>query len=112
MIGQRIYKSTFEAGHFIEGHAKCGTQHGHSYHLNVYVTADLDVWQDFANLKKDVDTFVQTKYDHQFLGNMSAEELSSNIANYLEKIGYGGQLELFETEKFGIWVRFGNARNK
>lgn len=107
MIGQRIYKSTFEAGHFIEGHPKCGTQHGHSYHLNVYVDANLDEWQDFADLKNDVDQHVQQKYDHQFLGNKSAETLSGQIANYLEKIGYAGYLELFETEKFGIWVRFG-----
>jgi 6-pyruvoyl-tetrahydropterin synthase len=106
LIGQRIYKSTFEAGHFIEGHPKCGTQHGHSYHLNVYVTADLDEWQDFADLKRDVDNHVQTKYDHQFLGNMSAEELASKIAKHLVSIGYGGHLELYETDKFGIMVTF------
>ena len=102
----RIYKSSFEAGHYIEGHPKCGIQHGHSYHLIVSFQQDLDEWQDFADIKKDVDDYVQIKLDHQFLGNASAEKISQMIANYLASRHYTGWLELFETEKFGVLRHF------
>ena len=106
IIDYRIYKSAFEAGHFIEGHPKCGVQHGHSYHLNVYVLSNLKTWQDFADIKTIVDGYVQVKLDHQFLGNASAEQISDDIATYLTHKGMQGYLELYETEKFGIKRHF------
>ena len=109
----RIYKSVFESGHLIQGHPKCGVQHGHSYHLSVFFESDLANWQDFADLKTLVDNYVQVRLDHHFLGNASAEQISQDIANYLSDEGYEGWLELFETEKFGV-IRhfFKHARNQ
>lgn len=103
----RIYRVTFEAAHYIEGHPKCGVKHGHSYHLCVNLHSDdLNKWIDFADIKGDVDEFVMKKLDHQDLGNASAEEISKKIADYLEKIGYHGNLDLFETEKYGVYRSF------
>jgi 6-pyruvoyl-tetrahydropterin synthase len=110
MLDLRIYKSTFEAGHFIEGHPKCGVQHGHSYRLTVNLQSNLDKWQDFADIKKDVDEYVQVKLDHQFLGNASAEEISAWIGHHMEQKGYRGWLELFETDKFGVLRHFASDK--
>jgi 6-pyruvoyl-tetrahydropterin synthase len=107
LIQQRIYRSTFEAGHFIDGHPKCGVQHGHSYHLSVAIDSNFSKWYDFADLKSEIDNHVQIQYDHQFLGNVSAEQLATRIAKHLTSIGYAGYLELFETEKFGVALTFG-----
>ena len=106
MTFQRIYKSTFEAGHFIEGHPKCGVQHGHSYHLNVYLNGHVDEWLDFADIKKMVDGYVQVKLDHQFLGNKSAESIVQDIRDNVFNGEEHGMLELFETEKFGVRLLF------
>lgn len=103
---ERIYKSSFEAAHLIKGHPKCGVPHGHSYHLNVYFNGDIEVWVDFHDLKTAVDSFVQTKYDHQDLGDMTAEKIAAEIATYLQDSNYSGYLELFETEKFGVRLHF------
>jgi 6-pyruvoyl tetrahydropterin synthase/QueD family protein len=103
---QRVYRSTFEAGHFIEGHPKCGVQHGHSYHLNVYIDGDIDKWLDFADIKKSVDNYVQKELDHHFLGNISAEQIAKDIALKMEMAGYHGKLELMETDKFGVTLQF------
>jgi len=104
---QRTYKSTFEAGHFIRGHPKCGVQHGHSYNLIVHVNGFAEKWLDFADIKTTVDSFVQKKFDHQFLGDISAEKISEQISEYLETNGWSGKLELMETSKFGITLPFG-----
>lgn len=104
----RIYKVTFEAAHLIEGHPKCGIKHGHSYHLTVNVhTDDLNTWLDFADIKKDVDEYVMKEMDHKDLGNASAEQITKRIADYLVSIGYHGNLDLFETEKYGVYRSFG-----
>jgi len=107
-LGYRIYKSIFEAGHFIEGHPKCGVQHGHSYHLDVKILEPelLTHWVDFADIKHLVDNFVQTTFDHQYLGNKSAEQIATDIAAYLTDHGHHGHLILMETEKFGVETVF------
>lgn len=59
-------------------------------------------WVDFADIKILVDEYVQTKLDHQFLGNASAEKISRWICNYLAGKMLHGDIVLYETSKFGI----------
>jgi 6-pyruvoyl-tetrahydropterin synthase len=108
MFLQRVYKSTFEASHFIKDHEKCGTRHGHSYKLIVYMNGDTSKWEDFADIKNIVDSYVQTKYDHKDLDNISAEEIAGDIARYLTEQSCQGKLELQETEKYSIMLAFGS----
>ena len=103
---QRIYKAAFEAGHFIKGHPKCGVQHGHSYHLTICLDGDSDKWYDFADLKNEVDHLINTRFDHKFLGDKTAESIAEDIVNELKLKEWGGSLELFETDKYGIRLNF------
>jgi 6-pyruvoyl-tetrahydropterin synthase len=103
---QRIYKAAFESGHFIEGHPKCGVQHGHSYHLTVCLNGDSQTWYDFADMKKEIDDLINESYDHRFLGNKTAESIAEEIVHTLKLKNFGGSLELFETDKFGVKLNF------
>lgn len=103
MILTRVYKTTFDSSHCIEGHPQCGEIHGHTYHVTVKVTGSSNVWLDFKTLRDDVNEYVH-KLDHKPLGNITAEEICFNIAVYLRDKGYTGQVELFETEKFGVII--------
>ena len=100
----RIYKTGFEAAHHIKGHPKCGRTHGHSYKLNVFVRGFAEEWVDFKDIKKTVDSFINTIYDHRDLGNMTAEAIALDIVRYFQKFKWEGYIELYETAKFGIMM--------
>jgi 6-pyruvoyl-tetrahydropterin synthase len=103
---QRIYKAAFEAGHFIKDHPKCGVQHGHSYHLTVCLDGNSQVWYDFADIKTAIDNLLNSRFDHKFLGDKTAESIAEDIVNELQLEHYHGSLELFETDKFGVKLNF------
>lgn len=105
----RIYKSSFEAAHVIEGHPKCGVKHGHSYALTVFLKGDSNQFLDFHDLKTIVDSFVQTRYDHRDLGNITCEQIAEQIALHLSSNSFSGTVKLFETSKFGVSFRFGSS---
>jgi 6-pyruvoyl-tetrahydropterin synthase len=110
---QRVYKTSFEMAHVIKGHPVCGIEHGHSYRLTVYFDGFSNEWVDFHDLKDVVDKEIKEKYDHKkdIKGNVfeiSAEMLAFNIGNYLYKKGYSGELELYETDKYGVKIKFGS----
>lgn len=97
--------------HIIKDHPVCGIEHGHSYHLNVYLNGHSEKWVDFHDIKQVVESEISSKYDHKKdktgkVFEISAEELAMNIGQYLQKAGYGGYLELFETEKYGVRYDF------
>jgi len=63
---------TFDAAHRIRGHAgKCAYLHGHTYHLEVTVTAEaldgLDMVMDFDDLREVVRKAVLGRWDHATL---------------------------------------------
>lgn len=108
MLLLRGYKTAFEAAHYIEGHPHCGDKHGHSYHLNVYMIGESNEWVDFAKIKEDVESIIKKpNYDHHDLGNRTAETIASEIGDKLAVKGYSGELELSETDKFSVKVKFG-----
>lgn len=62
----------FDAAHRIRGHAgKCAYLHGHTYHLEVTVTAEaldpLDMVMDFDDLREVVRKAVLDRWDHATL---------------------------------------------
>ncbi|MBS7563253.1 6-carboxytetrahydropterin synthase QueD [Mucilaginibacter sp. Bleaf8] len=76
-----IYKQfVFDAAHYLphvpEGH-KCKQIHGHTYHLTVFVTGDLqdkEGWiMDFTDLKAAVKPVID-QLDHAFLNNIDGLE--------------------------------------
>lgn len=103
MLITRVYKTTFEASHFIEGHPECGKVHGHSYNVTVKVTGRTESWFDFKSLKNDTEEVIKL-LDHSPLGDITAEEIAYRISSHLVRKGYVGLVELFETAKFGVIV--------
>jgi 6-pyruvoyltetrahydropterin/6-carboxytetrahydropterin synthase len=111
VIITRVYKTTFEASHFIEGHPECGKVHGHSYNVTVKVTGISSKWLDFKTVKQDTEEIIK-KYDHEPLGNITAEQICYQIACHLRDKGYAGQVELWETAKFGVIVGIASTMEK
>jgi 6-pyruvoyl-tetrahydropterin synthase len=93
----------------IEGHPKCGVKHGHSYQLVCRFAGATEKFEDFAEIKQRVDEYVQPKYDHQDIGDKTAEEIAGDICAYLTSFGYDGEIELSETAKFSVTLQFGRA---
>lgn len=63
---------TFDAAHRIQGHAgRCAYLHGHTYHLEVVVSAEhldpLDMVMDFDDLREVVRKAVLDSWDHATL---------------------------------------------
>lgn len=72
------------------------------------MNGDTSQWEDFADIKNLVDSIVQTRYDHQDIGNMTAEQIIGEIAKELTSKGHQGKLELSETEKYSVLLAFGS----
>jgi 6-pyruvoyltetrahydropterin/6-carboxytetrahydropterin synthase len=99
---KRIYKTTFDAAHFIKGHPKCGKLHGHTYHLTVKIPDKTGNFKDFIEIKEIIDRVLE-EFDHNNLGNETCEELAIEIKtkiqqHFIETI----EVELMETEHFGV----------
>lgn len=113
MLLQRIYKTAFEMSHIIPNHPQCGINHGHSYNLIVKLDGDSDIWLDFHDIKDVVEKEIKEKYDHKIdpdtnkIYEISAEELAIRIGRYLNTKGLRGELELYETAKYGVRYEFG-----
>ncbi len=77
--------------------------HGHNYVLIANVYGQSHEWLDFEDIKRKVDQFIDEKYDHQDLGNMTCErlakELQDRLSNFFKTTV---KIELWETGKFGV----------
>lgn len=99
----RLYRREFASAHIIAGHPKCGRMHGHNYQLLVRVYGKSDEWIDFEEIKRTVDDFIDEKYDHRDIGNMTCEKLARQIQNQLaSQFKSRVEIELWETGKFGV----------
>ena len=99
----RLYRREFASAHIIAGHPRCGRMHGHNYQLLVKVYGRSEEWLDFAEIKRTVDDFVDEKYDHRDIGNMTCEKLAKQIQSELAgRFKTRVEVELWETGKFGV----------
>ena len=99
----RLYRREFASAHVIAGHARCGRLHGHNYQLLAKVYGKSDEWLDFEDIKKLVDQFIDEKYDHHDIGNMSCEKLARQLQEQLSNFFKTAvKIELWETGKFGV----------
>jgi 6-pyruvoyltetrahydropterin/6-carboxytetrahydropterin synthase len=99
----RLYRREFAAAHIIAGHPRCGKMHGHNYMLLAKVYGKSDEWLDFEDIKRKVDQFIDEKYDHHDLGNMSCETLARQLQEQLSNFFKTRvKIELWETGKFGV----------
>jgi len=99
----RLYRREFASAHIIAGHPRCGRLHGHNYQLLAKVYGKSEEWLDFEDIKKKVDQFIDEKYDHHDIGNMSCERLARQLQEQL-RIFFKTtvKIELWETGKFGV----------
>lgn len=84
---------TFEAAHWLplvpKGH-KCGTAHGHTYTINVWVSGPVDPetgWVvDFAELDKCL-AGIREDLDHKMLNQVVGlvNPTAENLANYVDE---------------------------
>jgi 6-pyruvoyl-tetrahydropterin synthase len=99
----RLYRREFAAAHIIAGHPRCGRQHGHNYMLLAKVYGNSEEWLDFEDIKHKVDQFIDEKYDHRDIGNMTCERLARQLQEQLSNyFGSKVKIELWETGKFGV----------
>jgi 6-pyruvoyltetrahydropterin/6-carboxytetrahydropterin synthase len=80
-------KFTFDSAHRVEGHPKCGRLHGHTYHLEVEVSARyLDEKTGFVIDFADLDAIVKRLVDvidHRYLisqANVVAGDIYAKVA--------------------------------
>jgi len=99
----RLYRREFAAAHVIAGHPRCGRIHGHNYTLLAKVYGRSDEWLDFEEIKRKVDQFIDEKYDHRDLGDMTCEKLARDLQEQLSTFFRTTvKIELWETGKFGV----------
>ncbi|MGA2789757.1 MAG: 6-carboxytetrahydropterin synthase [Candidatus Bathyarchaeia archaeon] len=99
----RLYRREFASAHIIAGHPRCGRLHGHNYQLLAKVYGKSEEWLDFEDIKKKVDQFIDEKYDHHDIGNMSCERLARQLQEQLSIFFKTTvKIELWETGKFGV----------
>ena len=99
----RLYRREFASAHIIAGHPRCGRLHGHNYQLLAKVYGKSEEWLDFEDIKKKVDQFIDEKYDHHDIGNMSCERLARQLQEQLSFFFKTTvKIELWETGKFGV----------
>ncbi|MFQ5907859.1 MAG: 6-carboxytetrahydropterin synthase QueD [Thermoplasmata archaeon] len=73
-----------DSAHFLPGHAKCGTLHGHTYKVEVIVEGEAKSGMviDFADLKDHVRK-VMAAYDHRALNDILEYPSVENICERL-----------------------------
>ncbi len=73
-----------DCAHFLPGHSKCGSLHGHTYKVEVIVEGEANSGMviDFGDLKEQVRE-VLTSYDHRALNDVMEYPSVENICNRL-----------------------------
>jgi len=97
-----------DCAHFIPGHDKCGSLHGHTYKVEVVIEGDNDSGMiiDFAELKATIKETLKL-YDHKTLNDIlefpSVENICESIKKKLaENIHFPFTLRIWEGH--GKWV--------
>lgn len=88
-----VKRFTFEAGHFIPNHPKCGTKHGHSWTLKVSIQGEIKpngMIVDFHDVKSIVQFHILERVDHKFLNDEfdfipTCENITNWMWNQLEE---------------------------
>lgn len=101
-------RETIDCAHFLPGHDKCGSLHGHTYRIELIIEGENKTGMiiDFADLKKCLrDTL--SLYDHKslndFLDYPSVENICEMIKQKLgERLQFPFTLRVWEGE--GKWV--------
>ncbi len=95
---------TFDAAHYLPNyHGKCEKMHGHTYTMQITVSAPLDpktgIAFDFVKIKDIVQQKVLSKFDHSLLNDILEHPSAENIAILVWKT-LKKDLPLFEIK---IW---------
>ncbi len=97
-----------DCAHFLPGHAKCGTLHGHTYRVEVVIEGENTKGMiiDFADLKEAVRA-VLVRYDHRafndFLEYPSVENICELIHGELRRhLSFSYTVRVWEGE--GKWA--------
>jgi 6-pyruvoyltetrahydropterin/6-carboxytetrahydropterin synthase len=98
-----------DCAHYIPGHDKCGSLHGHTYKVEVVIEGDNKSGEmiiDFAELKKSIKE-VLSLYDHKTLNDIlefpSVENICESIKSKLaDRIPFPLTLRIWEGH--GKWV--------
>src|SRR5208337_1704146 len=99
----RLYRREFASAHIIAGHPRCGRLHGHNYMLLAKVYGKSDEWLDFEDIKRQVDQFIDERYDHRDIGDVTCERLARQLQEQLSNLFKTRvKIELWETGKFGV----------
>ena len=97
-----------DCAHFLPGHAKCGSLHGHTYKVEVIVEGEAKSGMviDFADLKDQVRKVLGV-YDHRALNDVldypSVENICERLGSDLkERLGFPFIVRVWEGQ--GKWA--------
>ena len=97
-----------DCAHFLPGHHKCGSLHGHTYKVEIIVEGEIrnGMVMDFADLRRSARE-VLAQYDHQswndFLDYPSVENICELLNSKLkEKLPFAFTLRVWEGH--GKWA--------
>lgn len=97
-----------DCAHFLPGHSKCGSLHGHTYKVEVIIVGEAKggMVLDFADLKRSLRE-VLAEYDHKalndFLEYPSVENICAMLSRRLkELLEFPFKIRVWEGE--GKWV--------
>lgn len=101
-----VRRMSFDAAHWLPGHPKCGTCHGHRFVVELGVRGEVGedgMVLDFAELKRFLDTVKET-FDHGVVNDTVEVPTSENLCLYVKNrflAPYGCELRfvrVWETE--------------
>lgn len=103
--------SHFDAAHYLPGHPKCGSVHGHTYKVEVALGSDElkgDMIIDFGEFKKVVNSIL-SQFDHKVLNEVvdfvpTVENLAFHIHKLLLERGFDCEVKVWEGE--GAWASY------
>lgn len=78
------YIEHMDCAHFLPGHKKCGTLHGHTYKVELIIAgkSDKGMIMDFGDMKRKMKEILAT-YDHASLNDFLDYPTVENIAEML-----------------------------
>ena len=75
-----------DSAHFLPGHAKCGTLHGHTYKIEVIIEGEnkSGMIMDFADLKQSLREIL-SQFDHKLFNDFLEYPSIENICELMKK---------------------------
>ncbi len=97
-----------DCAHFLPGHSRCGTLHGHTYKIEVIIEGEVEggMLMDFGDMKRVLDEAL-SEYDHrswnEFLEYPSVENICVLLQDQLrQRLPYDFTIRVWEGE--GKWA--------